>query len=129
MRRALEFVREKESRLIASLGMIKKEERDDLSTIAEWFMRKDGISFVVVWGIVGNVVQLSARCSNVSIDLHEFLKDKLGGGAKLNPSGIWEGGAGINLGDWIGGDNAEEIKAMVSKRIEEWILGELDAAE
>lgn len=129
MKRAMGAVKEKESRLIASLGAIKKEERDDLSTIAEWFLRKDGITFVVVWGIVDNVVQLSARCSNLSIRLDNFLKERLQtGGAKLNPAGVSEGGASINLGSWIGSDNIDEVKAMVGKRMEEWILGDLEDA-
>lgn len=126
MKRALKFVKEKDSRLIANLGTILEEERDDLSTIAEWFLRKDGISLVIVWGIVGDSVQISARCSNLSIQLDEFLKSRIGsGGAKLNPAGISEGGALISLSKWMGNTNQQEVISMVSKRIEEWILGDL----
>lgn len=110
-----------EGKCIASAGFLPPEQGDDLATISDYLIRMDSVTLVIVWGIVGDTVRLSARSTDLSTPLDGFLKERFGdsAGAKLTPDGRGEGGARIelNLGLWSGDDNKSEILAMVSKRL------------
>ena len=127
---------EKGGRLVASVGNLSEESGDDLSTIADLFLRKPGVDLAVVCGIVesyddeGNTntsVRISARNRDLSVPLDEFLRARFGNrsGAKLTPDGKGEGGAliSLDLGDWMDDTNVEEVSAMVGKRIASKIFG------
>ena len=109
------------SRLVANAGLIDAEHGDDLSTIADYLIRMEGVSLVIVWGIVGAHVRISARNTELGRPLHAFLKKRFGdqSGAKLAPDGRGEGGAllHLDLGFWMSPEATEEILAMVSKRL------------
>ena len=124
--RALDRYHQRGGRLVADVGTIAPEDGDDLSTIADYFLRKDGVTLVVVWGIVGGVVRLSARSADLSTPLDEFLRARFGdaAGAKLSPDGRGEGGARLRLdmGPWLSDSTQKEIEAVVRKRIEGWIF-------
>lgn len=124
---ALSNIVTKGSRLITNVGSITTKQADDLSTIADMLIRWDGISLVVVWGIVGNKIRFSARNDDISTPLDDFLKECFGdkSGAKLTPDGQGEGGGLIelNLGFLQGDDVKNEIIAIVKKRMENLIFG------
>lgn len=115
-------------RLVTNIGYVTANEGDDLSTIADLLVRSESASLVVVWGIVGNVVRISARNTDISVPLDQFLKDRFGPttGAKLTPDGRGEGGGIIelDLGFWIGATNKDDILKMVSERIKELVFSE-----
>lgn len=123
---ALTNFRQTGSKVIVSLGTIEPEDGDDLSTIADYFLRKDGVTLVVVWGIIKDTVRISARNSNISRPLDEFLKVRFGSGsgAKLTPDGKGEGGARLklDLGLWMSTATKDLVEQVVSARIEELIL-------
>lgn len=125
---ALNNCEQRENRLVAGVGRIQAEEGDDLSTIADYFLRKDGVSLAVVWGIVGDSVRVSARNLSLSTPLDEFLANRFGAasGAKLTPDGKGEGGAlvRLDLGPWMSEGTGPEVEAMVGKRIKEWIFSD-----
>ncbi len=116
-----------ESRLITNIGLVSSKQGDDLSTISDMLIRWDGISLVVVWGIVNNKIRFSARNDDISMPLDDLLKECFGAksGAKLTPDGQGEGGGLIelNLGFLQGNDVREELIAMIKKRMETLIFG------
>jgi len=128
LRLALSNSEQRGARLVAGVGRMDASSGDDLSTIADLLLRKSGVTLVVVWGIVDDAVRISARSSDVSTPLDEFLRERFGdaSGAKLTPDGKGEGGArvALDLGPWMSEANKPEVEAMVGKRITEWIFGE-----
>jgi nanoRNase/pAp phosphatase (c-di-AMP/oligoRNAs hydrolase) len=129
MATALAGVKRSGSRLVTGVGFISQNEGDDLSTIADLLMRQEGVELVIVWGVVNDFVRVSARNTNMSLPLDDFLKRRFGpkSGAKLTPGGHGEGGAKIELplGFWIGQSNREAILEMVALRMgEECFNGE-----
>jgi nanoRNase/pAp phosphatase (c-di-AMP/oligoRNAs hydrolase) len=121
LHKALGRVTQKSGRLVTNIGTIKSEQGDDLSTISDMFIRRDDVSLVVVWGIIGRTVRISARNTDISRPLEAFLKDRFGesSGAKLSPQGTGIGGGMISLelGVWMTPDTVPEVEAMVSKHI------------
>lgn len=116
---------EKDGRLIAGLGVTREDCASDIAIIADELIRKEHISFVVVWAIIGNVVRLSARTKDRRFPLDEFLKERFpGSGSKIAPDGHGEGGATIPL--MLEGWHSEQtrllIEEMVAKRLEELIF-------
>ncbi len=113
-------------RLVTGLGHVDPQNSDDISSIADHLIRRSGVSLVVVWGIVGNVVRLSARAKDISLSLDDFLKTRFpGSGAKLAPDGHGEGGAVIaltGLERWMSDTTKPLIVELISKRIEEIVF-------
>jgi len=108
----------KNSTLVTGLGIIDEQSGDDISTIADVLLRRMGITLVVVWGIVNNKIRISARTSDLSIQLEDYLKKRFGefSGAKLAPDDRGEGGATMNpsLSFWLMNNNnrAEAMKIL-----------------
>jgi nanoRNase/pAp phosphatase (c-di-AMP/oligoRNAs hydrolase) len=115
-------------RLVTYIGYVNVSEGDDLSTIADLLVRSASVNLVVVWGIVGKVVRISARNTDISTSLGQFLRDRFGRttGAKLAPDGRGEGGGIIelDLGLWVGETNKGKIVEMVEERIKELVFSE-----
>lgn len=122
---ALNNYTEQGSYAVAGVGYLDAEDGDDLSTIADYFLRRDGISLVIIWGIIDGKVRISARNSNLSDPLDDFIT-RFGpfGGAKLTPDGRGEGGAmlKLDLGDWLIEDTKEIVEQMVRERINAWVF-------
>lgn len=132
--RALSNMDEADGRLVAGVGQLKPEEGDDLSAIADALLRKSGVNLVVVWGIVGKKVRVSARSSDLSIPLDEFLQSRFGkdsAGAKMTPDGRGEGGAlvELDLGIWMSESVQEQTETLVGTRMREMVLPELPQLE
>jgi len=116
------------SRLITNIGRIPQESSDDISSIADYLLRMEGISLVVVWAIIGEDVRISARSTDISTPLAEFMREKFGpdSGAKLDPAGRGEGGAliDLDLGFWMSENNLDIVEKMVEQRLEQIMFGE-----
>jgi nanoRNase/pAp phosphatase (c-di-AMP/oligoRNAs hydrolase) len=127
---ALNQYDEQGSYLVSGVGYMNVEDGDDLSTIADYFLRKDGISLAIVWGIIDGKVRISARNSNLSDPLDDFIT-RFGpfGGAKLTPDGRGEGGAmlKLDLGDWLIDETKEIVEKMVRERINAWVFAKKEA--
>ena len=114
--------------LIACAGVLDPKDSDDLSTIADALIRKDGVSKVFVWGVIGDhKVRISARSTDITQDLSEFLKARFGNGnagAKLAPDGHSEGGAMItlNFAPWLSSGNMSQALELISARMRELIF-------
>ncbi|SRR6056297_844769 len=129
LKTALNNYTRKGSRVIARVGTISGTTGDDLSTIADEFLRIQGVTLVVVWGIIEHKVRISARSRDLSIPLDDFLKKKFGktSGAKLAPNGRGEGGAIIdfNLGFWYSDNVKDEIESLATKRLQEVMFSDI----
>jgi len=88
----------KEERIIADVGFIDTVDEDSLAMIADEIILTEGISLVVVWGIVGNQIKIKIRSSNIANPLNEWIQERFMsyGGAK-NSNGIALGGCSIPL--------------------------------
>ena len=88
----------------------------------------EGITLVVVWAIIGEDVRISARSTDLSTPLAEFMREKFGpdSGAKLDPAGRGEGGAliDLDLGFWMSEGNQEIVEKMVEQRLEQIMFGD-----
>lgn len=128
---ALNNFTRKGSRIIANTGFISASEGNDLSTIADFLLRMEGITLVVAWGIIEKTVRISTRSRGLPMPFDEFLKDRFGSnsGAKITPDGRVEGGAIIELslpvGAWWRTEATEEsIEEVVTKRLKEVVFAD-----
>jgi len=123
---ALANVTRHEDKLVSHVGYISPSEGDDLSNMSDLFIRKSGVSLVIVWGIINDKVRISARNTNLTVPLGDFLKNRFGpkSGAKLAPDGCGEGGGiiDLDLGFWIGETNKDSVLQMVTDRINELVF-------
>ncbi len=70
---------------ITGLGYVDESKSDCIPTIADKFMRLQGVQTVVVYGVVGNSIRASVRTSSAALDCQQLCDDVFGkgnGGAK-----------------------------------------------
>ncbi|MCR4280569.1 MAG: DHH family phosphoesterase [Candidatus Komeilibacteria bacterium] len=116
--------------MFAPLGKLGGEERgEDLPLVADFLVRTEGITLVLVWALVAdNVVRISARSApEAPFDLNELLREKFGqnAGAKIAPDGHGEGGARITLqlDEWLQNKaNEAYLLQMVENKIEQLFI-------
>jgi len=112
--------------VVTGVGLVTEDEADDVSTVADFLMRMEGVTLVVSWAIVNDFVRISARSSDASRPLDKFMKAKFGNGAgaKVAPDGHGEGGARIDfpLGFWLTQRTLDNAVAVVAGRIEELVF-------
>ena len=132
---ALVNFKHKHGRLVATVRSISAKQGDDLAMIADEFLRKNGVTLAIVWGVVelknpetgetSKGVRVCARSEDITTNLGSFLKERFGkaSGAKLLPDGQAEGGALVQLevGPWLREDEMIEI---IGRRIREWLFDE-----
>lgn len=118
---ALTKIQRSGPRLVTGLGGISAENGDDLSTIADWLIRMEGVTLAVVWGRIGTNVRMSVRNHDLATPLDEFLKKRFGenAGAKLSPNGIGEGGGLITLelGFLLTAKTENDIDAVINEAL------------
>ena len=132
MKEALNGLTQEKSRIVTGIGFIDPQSSDDIATIADDLARLEGISMVVVWGILEgeNIVRICVRTNGLGTPLNEFLKEKFGinAGAKLSQQDErGEGGARIELGlnrYWLRPKTKLDIENVVGKTIKEIIFSE-----
>ena len=95
--------------MVTSVGEINENNADDLSTIADTFMRMEGITLVAVLGWLGENIRISVRNKDLGMPLDEFLKKRFPNmsGAKLAPDGRGEGGVLLTL------ENVQSLKILM----------------
>lgn len=115
------YIREK-SWLLTNIEFISSSNGDNIATIADKFTRQEGVSLVIVFGIIDNsYVRISVRSNDVAVPISEILK-RFGKstGFKTTSNGKGEGGARINLKNlkpWFIENTREEILALVNRYI------------
>lgn len=119
---AIEHVERQEGRLVTTAGLLSANSGDDVAIIADYLLRLEGVTLVVVWSIIGGHVRISARTTDMTISLDRFLKDRFGedtAGAKLTPDGRGEGGARISIEarPWLDADPAKMDPETLSRAI------------
>ena len=70
---------------ITGLGYVDESKSDCIPTIADKFMRLQGVQTVIVYGVVGNSIRASVRTSSAALDCQTLCDDVFGkgnGGAK-----------------------------------------------
>ena len=135
MAHALNTMEENGSRILSSVGVITSDRGDDISTIADELIEIEGVSLVVVYGILSDTkrVRLSARSTDMSQPIDDFLKQRFAGrvGGKITDTGSGIGGGlvELDLGFWYCEYTWEEIYALVQKRLRGLILEKFDSPE
>lgn len=121
LRTALETMRREDHILVANLGVIESRCADDIAVISDELIRMEGVSLVLTWAVVDGKVRISARGTNLSNPLDEWLASRFGerSGAKITPTGKGEGGALLDVGMdfWVTADTTNELVSLVGKRI------------
>ncbi len=64
------------SSLVSSVGVIT--ERDALPQAADYLMRLEGVSTVLVFGVVGDRIEISARSNDSRVNLDSVMRDAFG---------------------------------------------------
>jgi nanoRNase/pAp phosphatase (c-di-AMP/oligoRNAs hydrolase) len=117
-RRALERAVINNACLMSNIGVLNGN-ADDIAIIADEFIRHDGVSLVIIWTIIGKVVRISARNTDSSRDLGQFLRERFGPscGAKMTEVGHGIGGGiiEIDLGPLFIPEAEKEIEALVNR--------------
>ena len=124
MLNALTNISQRGASLVTNVGAVTSKEGDILSTLADYLIRKDGVSVVIVWGLMLDTkhVRISARSTDISLDLAAFLREAFGpsSGGKFTPDGKSIGGGVISIDFpyWLTSETITEALALVKKRIE-----------
>jgi nanoRNase/pAp phosphatase (c-di-AMP/oligoRNAs hydrolase) len=109
---------------ITGLGYIDETKSDCIPTIADKFMRIQGVQTVVVYGVVGNCIRSSVRTSSASLDCQTLCDEIFGKGNGGAKHGI--GGARVSFNVFCPKEMTPEdreslwflIKAQVEGRFE-----------
>ncbi len=113
------------STLVTSVDFIR--DRDTLPQAADFLLQLEGITTVVVFGIVEDVIHLSARTNDVRVNLGEVLekafgKQNAGGHAKM-------AGGQIKLGIFGDVDEKEALLRLARDAVRKQVLGALGLEE
>ncbi len=123
LKNAFENIKLHGGSLVSHIGSIHSKQGDDISTAADMFIRRNGVSLVIVWAIISDKkeVRISARSTDISLNLSHFLQERLSPncGSKLTPDNKSSGGGVMNLdiGFWFNAHTAVEVTAVVEKFI------------
>lgn len=121
---ALQNISQHGAHLVTNIGPIDSNAGDDISTVADLLIRKDGVSLVIVWAMIKDKkeVRISARSTDSSLDLCSFLRDRFGAscGSKPTPDKKSSGGGtmSLDLGFWLNSHTTLEVAALVKKFID-----------
>jgi nanoRNase/pAp phosphatase (c-di-AMP/oligoRNAs hydrolase) len=113
------------STLLTSVEFIR--DRDTLPQAADFLLKLEGISTVIVFGIVEDVIHISARTNDVRVNLGEALekafgKQNAGGHAKM-------AGGQIKLGIFGDVDEREALLELAEDAVRKQILNVLGLEE
>lgn len=82
--------------LVTGLGYLTPKQRDAIPVVADHQLRREGISTVVIFAIVGNTLHASLRTKDAKLDETVFLSSIFG--EKDSGSKLGSGGAKVPLG-------------------------------
>ena len=116
--------------LVSNCGYMDVKHGDDLSTIANRYLRISQYTQVYLWGIIEGKIRVSVRSEDVSLPLDQHLRAIFGeaSGAKVSKDGHGEGGALIMLDfpAWIPPETKDQVLELVKRSIEVMIFGLID---
>lgn len=106
------------SYMISNVGFIRN--RDTLPQAAEFLLKLEGISTVLVFGIVDEVIHLSARSDDVRVNLATVLQRAFG---KENAGGHPQSAAGqVRLGIFSGVEERDALLELVHDAVKKQFL-------
>lgn len=105
----------RETVLISSIGETNEHNRDIISTIADRFARMDGISTVVILGVIDAHLVASVRSEDTRINLSKFVSEVFG--KKFSGAKEGAGGARVPLGPAFELITNQEVKDKVMDEI------------
>ncbi|MBW3583538.1 MAG: NAD-binding protein [Euryarchaeota archaeon] len=112
------------SYLASSVGFIS--DRDALPQAADFLLRLEGIATVLVFGILENEIQISARSNDSRVNLGKVLQEAFG---RTNAGGHAQAaGAQIPLGIMGDVDDREELLALVESVVTKQFFSSVGAA-
>jgi len=110
--------------LITEIGYIDDSKSDCIPTIADKFMRIQGVQTVIVYAVVGTMIRASIRTSSSALDCKTLIDDVFGKGNGGAKGGI--GGAKVSfniLDPTVMNDNdRESFRALLRSQIESKFL-------
>lgn len=111
---------------ITGLGYIAAVQSDCIPTIADKFMRIQGVQTVVVYGVVENGIRASVRTSSASLDCQTLCNDIFGKGNGGAKHGI--GGARVSFNVFSPQEMSEEDRKSLWSLIKSQVEGRFERA-
>ncbi len=111
---------------ITGLGYIDDSKSDCIPTIADKFMRLQGVQTVVVYGIVNSCIRASVRTSSSSFDCQTLCDDVFGKGNGGAKQGI--GGARVPFNVFSPPNMCEEDKKLLWGLVKSQMEGKFEKA-
>ena len=108
--------------VISNVGFITN--RDALAEAADFLLRLEGITTVLVFGIVGDKIEISARTRDVRVNIGQVMKEAFKGGGHARA-----GGARIELGLFSVAKDKNSLLKLVEEAITEKFLGAMKVKE
>lgn len=72
-----------EATIVSGIGTISPSKRDALPIIAEEFLRMSGITTTIVFAVIDDIIDISVRSKDITVDVGSFLQKVFGfGGGK-----------------------------------------------
>lgn len=72
-----------EATIVSGIGIISPSKRDALPIIAEEFLRMSGITTTIVFAVIDDIIDISVRSKDITVDVGSFLQKVFGfGGGK-----------------------------------------------
>jgi len=105
----------KETVLVSCIGETTEHNRDIIATIADRFARMDGISTVVILGVIDAHIVASVRSDDTRVNVSKFVADIFG--KKFSGAKEGSGGARVPLGAAFEYITNAEIKEKVVEEI------------
>ncbi|MFW6173560.1 MAG: DHH family phosphoesterase [Elusimicrobiota bacterium] len=116
-----------ESVMVAGIGIINPSKRDALPIIADELLRMNGISTAIVFAIIGDMIDISVRSSDITMDVAKFVQSvfhngggKQGAGRSTIPLGFFS----MNGNDELNTDIWEVAKKMVMNKVATTVKGD-----
>lgn len=109
-----------ESTIVSGIGIISPSKRDALPIIADEFLRMSGISTSVVFAIIDDIIDISVRSKDITIDVGLFVQNIFGSGGGKQGAGraqIPLGFFAINGDKILNNDVWEVAKKLVFNKV------------
>ncbi|MHA2279852.1 MAG: DHH family phosphoesterase [Promethearchaeota archaeon] len=111
---------------ITGLGYVDESKSDCIPTIADKFMRLQGVQTVVVYGVVENCIRASVRTSSAALDCQTLCDELFGKGNGGAKHGI--GGARVSFNVFCPTEMGSEHRGLLWSLIKAQIEGRFERA-
>lgn len=116
-----------ESVMVAGIGIINQSKRDALPIIADELLRMNGISTSIVFAIIGDMIDISVRSSDITMDVAKFVQSVFNSGGGKQGAGrstISLGFFSMNGNEELNTDIWEVAKKMVMNKVVTAVKGD-----